>query len=695
MKTAKPSVATSYRPDIDGLRAVAILSVLIYHAFPETLPGGYIGVDVFFVISGFLISGIILQKLERGSFSYLDFYVRRVKRLFPSLILVLSAVMALGWFTLFEDEYMALGKHIAAGAGFLSNFVLLREGGYFDVSADMKPLLHLWSLAIEEHFSLVWPLLLAVAWRRPRAIFALIAGVLVFSFASNVWLIGTRPSHAFYVSFTRFWELMIGSSLAYMTSSRVKAASLVVRFREWFAASAEQKRDLLMNLASCAGMGLILFALALLDKDDLFPGWWAVLPTVGTFLVIAAGPGAFLNRTLLSFRGMVFIGLISYPLYLWHWPVLYFVRVVGGGEPAFAARCGIVVVSITLAWLSYRYVEQTVNRMQTQALRTAAALCCLMVLVAVSGVMAYKTMFPTRFPESWQQIARARYDRSSPRSWDQSRRLKPYFIGDPAQPEILFLGDSHMETYSPRIKRVMEEFCPVEKGVALATAGGCPPLPGVERLDAVVPLGIDDFFRQGIAFAREKKVKKLVLCAYWDGYLVGLLHGGTQGPILYASDDPRKRPIRPGTPEFRRLFDQLESVLAPLAAQGTRIYLVLPNPVSRIFDPNSILAGFDRLRLGAWPPVREQQVARAEVERRRAPATTALREMSARLGITLIDPVPHISGTTACSNIEDGRSKYTDDNHLTARFVRDHASYIDAVFDFRSADKGKTTHGTP
>jgi len=161
--------APRYRPDVDGLRAIAVLAVVGYHAFPDLVPGGFVGVDVFFVVSGYLITGLILGSLERGRFSFAEFYARRVKRIFPALIAVLLSCGALGWFVLLPDEYRQLGKHVAAGAGFVSNFMLWREADYFDVLSDLKPLLHLWSLGIEEQFYIVWPILLYAFWRRRTA----------------------------------------------------------------------------------------------------------------------------------------------------------------------------------------------------------------------------------------------------------------------------------------------------------------------------------------------------------------------------------------------------------------------------------------------------------------------------------------------------------------------------------------------
>ncbi|MEZ5488290.1 MAG: acyltransferase [Steroidobacteraceae bacterium] len=212
---AKPGEQPKYRPDVDGLRAIAVLSVLVYHAFPDLLPGGFVGVDIFFVISGFLISGIILTRIQAGTFTFADFYARRIRRIFPALAAVLVACLLAGWLILFPVDYERLGGHVLAGAAFVSNLVLWRESGYFDTSSELKPLLHLWSLGVEEQFYLIWPVLLVLAARFLHRILWAIVAVALLSFAANLLLVGSHASAAFYLPITRFWELMLGSMLAY------------------------------------------------------------------------------------------------------------------------------------------------------------------------------------------------------------------------------------------------------------------------------------------------------------------------------------------------------------------------------------------------------------------------------------------------------------------------------------------------
>ena len=301
----------AYRADVDGLRAIAVLAVVGFHASPETIPGGFIGVDVFFVISGFLISSLIVKRLNDGNFSFLEFYARRVRRIFPALTIVLLAILTLGWFTLLPTEFLSLGKHTMAAAAFAANILNYFEAGYFDAPASSKPLLHIWSLGVEEQFYFVFPALLLLAWRfrATTKVFALLG---IASFALNIALVRNHPSFTFYLPFTRFWEFIAGALFAFSGLQNGKAVRPVLS-----AVSAPQYRDF------CAGTGMLLIAAGLVFASEAsFPGWWALLPVVGSFFIIGAGPQAWLNRHVLAKPGPVFIGLISYPLYLWHWPLL-------------------------------------------------------------------------------------------------------------------------------------------------------------------------------------------------------------------------------------------------------------------------------------------------------------------------------------------------------------------------------------
>ncbi len=363
----------TYRPDIDGLRAIAVLAVVGFHAFPQVIRGGFVGVDLFFVISGFLISTIILQKLEHGAFSFFGFYTRRVRRLFPALLLVLSACLAAGWFGMVADEYRLLGKHTAAATGFVSNFFYWNESGYFDSSAYTKPLLHMWSLAIEEQFYMVWPLLLWLCHRSGLSGFRIMALVAVGSFVTNILMVNTDTAMTYYSPQSRFWELAIGGMLATAYNA--------------------ERRMVFERLGSCdvrsaVGLLLIVASVGLFTKEAAFPGWWALLPTLGAGLVISSQK-AWLNRVILSNSWMVQIGLISYPLYLWHWPILVFQRLSEIDVPSREARIAAVALSFALAWLTYKLVERPFSRLNDS--KSIPALIAALVLVLGLGYATFSS----------------------------------------------------------------------------------------------------------------------------------------------------------------------------------------------------------------------------------------------------------------------------------------------------------------
>ena len=379
MTPAQPSLShPRYRRDIDGLRAIAVLAVVAFHAYPNLFRAGFIGVDVFFVISGFLISTIILENLERGSFSFAGFYARRVKRIFPALILVLLACFAFGWFVLLPDEYKQLGKHTAGGAGFVSNLVLWNEAGYFDNSAETKPLLHLWSLGIEEQFYIAWPLLVFLAWKRKFNLLAMTAIVAAISFACNVVQVGQDSVAAFYSPLPRFWELLCGGLLAEFALRRAKV-------RE---GTAVEDNFIVANGASVLGFALLAWGFLHIGRDMGFPGVWALLPVLGAAAILYAGPRALLNRFVLANPILVWFGLISYPLYLWHWPLLSYARIIDGGYPGRNAKVGAVLAAIVLAWLTYRLIERPI-RFGKRGRATIVVLAVLMACVGVMGYSAY------------------------------------------------------------------------------------------------------------------------------------------------------------------------------------------------------------------------------------------------------------------------------------------------------------------
>jgi peptidoglycan/LPS O-acetylase OafA/YrhL len=370
MSTGKPA----YRADIDGLRAIAILAVVVFHAFPSSLTGGFVGVDVFFVISGYLISGIIFRGLRDGTFSFAEFYAHRVKRIFPALVTMLAASFAFSWLVLLPDEFAQFGKHMAAGAGFVLNFVLWGEAGYFDTASELKPLMHLWSLAIEEQFYLVYPLIMWAAWRVRSKVLCILLLMAGASFALNIWGISRDAAETFFFPQSRFWELLAGGLLAYAHV-----------FWPHGAARASVIRD----AAALVGFGLIGYAAFHLTGESLFPGWAALTPVAGSFLLIAAGPKSRFNRWVLASAPMVFIGKISYPLYLWHWPVLSFGQIIAADTTSPTYRAAALLISLLLSILTFNLVERPLRFGRGGVWKTAG-LCASLAVAGAAGFNAFE-----------------------------------------------------------------------------------------------------------------------------------------------------------------------------------------------------------------------------------------------------------------------------------------------------------------
>lgn len=349
---ALTSPETDYRTDIDGLRAIAVLLVVAFHAFP----GGFIGVDVFFVISGYLITGIIWRELRSGNFSPFSFYARRIRRIFPALIVVLTAVMALGWFTLLPNPLAQLGLQSFAGGLFFPNILFLNQSGYFDQAAETKPLLHLWSLGVEEQFYLVWPWLLLCLRHRPRGQIVAVAILVAASLTYSIWITGSNPVKAFYSPISRLWELGAGGLLSFLPRK--------TRFG---------------NFLSMIGIVVIAASAVLIDSKTPFPGVAALGPAIGSMMVMISRSDA------LSWKPLVAIGRISYPLYLWHWPLLKFAAAAGLTSPT--QTMGVVAVSFILSFMTAEWVEHPIRFGGLRRVGVGASAASMLLLVTLSLVI--------------------------------------------------------------------------------------------------------------------------------------------------------------------------------------------------------------------------------------------------------------------------------------------------------------------
>lgn len=364
----------TYRPEIDGLRAIAVLLVLGFHAFPSKLSGGFIGVDIFFVISGCLITSIILKETDAGKWRYLDFYKRRILRLFPALIAVFVASYSFGWNSLFANEFKMLGKHLMASAGFFANYIYWLESGYFDAASEKKIFLHLWSLSVEEQFYLVWPIFLLVLIRLKQVQVGIVA-VLLMSFLVNcIWQFSDKEL-LYFSGFSRFWELAVGGYWAYRQ-----------HLRKPFIGSQLSAQ---LPQSPAIALAVILLCAWLYSKDLAFPGFWGILPVVAVLIVIAEpGSGSVLHRFLAS-RPLVYVGLISYPLYLWHWPLLSYLGYLNADAEFPAYRLLALAAAFVLAILTYECFEWPIKRLKlkTQTIVSVALFIC----IALLGYIGYNT----------------------------------------------------------------------------------------------------------------------------------------------------------------------------------------------------------------------------------------------------------------------------------------------------------------
>ena len=635
----------NYRPDIDGLRAVAILLVVLFHAFPKALRGGFVGVDVFFVISGFLISTIISRSLQKNRFNFFEFYGNRIRRIFPALIVVLLSGVALGWLALLPDELSQLGKHMAGGAGFVQNYVLWSEAGYFDTRSELKPLMHLWSLAIEEQFYLFYPFCMWLVWQSRISLPLVLLGLFLVSFILNTRGVGGDPVGTFFLPQTRFWELLAGGLLAWLTSLDRRNAS-------WFSGLCRGHVPAVNNLVSVGGITLIVLACFVLNKGRQFPGWWALMPVSGSVLLILSGPKAWVNRVVLSNRLMIGIGLISYPLYLWHWPILSFARILGSEEPTSWVRAMLVIMSFFLAWLTWRLVERPIR----YGLKSGGQIMVLCGLVLCLGIFGY-----------WidsQQGLYQRFNNSEYKafSWIKGGNNRAFcqaifqdreypescLLSEGSLPEIALLGDSHSGHLYPGL---------VNEGLDVINLGrgACMPLYdlGFGREGSECPLG---YMNKAIDFAVEDdRVKLIALAARYAAAVEGgeydVRKPDRSGAVALFSQ------AQAGNSEVFR--EALHKTLRKLVSSGKKIVLILDVPELG-FNPKSCLRPLS---------VSKQQPCAISVaafeKRSRQYRNIVMSVVQDYPSVSIFDMPSLFCDASYCWAEKDGKMLYRDDDHLS------------------------------
>lgn len=525
----------SYRGDIDGLRAIAVLSVIAFHTAPEKFPGGFVGVDIFFVISGFLISSIIYKELESNAFSIVEFYIRRIRRIYPALFLVLSAVCVAGWIFLLPTDFVTLGRQILGGSTFAANFVLWWQSGYFSPEAALKPLLHLWSLGVEEQYYLIFPVICVVFYRSRShwtlpTVFLAIAAV---SMLVNVAFVSRYSAATYFLPFSRLWELFVGAGLSLSMQRSLQAHWESQLLAKW------------QHGIGLLGLVLLLVSVFCVDQFDAFPGWWALLPTIGAALVIAAGQTSWVNRYVLSCKPAVFVGLISYPLYLWHWPILSFMRIAKfnwGIKISTLQKGAMISLAFLLAYLTYRLIELPIRHVKQKEQRRKGALW-LLGCVALTGTFGVLVVlmggFPARLPSAVVALDHD-YARDALISYREGTcflRQDQFAVSfssscvdtqewRAAQPLVFVWGDSHAADLVPGFRTLQDRS---EVRLAQYTAVGCAPIIGMGLRERPACLSVNNAVLDRV---RNLKPSIVVLSAAWDYYFAPGPIGATRAEML-------------------------------------------------------------------------------------------------------------------------------------------------------------------
>lgn len=635
-----------YRPDIDGLRAIAVIAVVLFHAELVSFPAGFMGVDVFFVISGFLITGILVQDT-----SITRFYQRRARRILPALFVMLLAIIAVGLAMLLPHDLSTVARTICATLLFGSNIAFWRMANYFAHETQTWPLLHTWSLGVEEQFYIVFPLVVRFIRIRGRAFALLLTALALMSFAAAVYAVGHRNGTiAFYLVPFRAWELLVGSILA---------TGAIPPLKRWWARS----------LAGLAGLVAILLPMATSLVALPFPGLGALLPVFGAAGLLWAGSGGkHLISPVLSCKPMIFVGLISYSLYLWHWPVLAFARY-WAIEPLTPWQASAaVVVSFLLATLSWRFVERPFRRASVSD-RT------IWLLSAVGGVALFGAAaaiivahgLPRRFPAAVVQLNDA-----SDKTW---KCPLPSFVGfgnglacpvnlpsgKAADAEVVLWGDSHAQMYVPALRRALGDHTGL-----LVYSYGCAPVLG----DAATP-ACGEVQRANYRAILASSAHTVILAESWQQY----------------RDELTRYLGRPTMPEerYQEAVRRMDALVRDLRQAGKQVIVIGPIPI-----PGYDVAGIGSRELLFYGRIKHPtSVSHAEFLDDVANVRAELTDLAADPGVRVIWPDRALCLHGRCDYIRDGRSIFADHDHISTGFAATLAPLFRQALDGGPAPSGQ------
>lgn len=621
----------AHRRDIDGLRAIAVLSVVLNHLSVPMVPGGFVGVDVFFVISGYLITGIVHRELEEGRFSFLRFYERRARRIFPALFAMLGATLGVCLLVMLPTDLLATLRAALATLFFLSNLVFWKmDAGYFEeTESRTNPLLHTWSLGVEEQFYVLFPLAFLLAHGllrdRARVALALLAAAVLSFVGTAVILDRGNVSAAFYLSPFRAWELLGGAVLALGAIPPIRSA-------------------LARELACAAGVCSVLAACVLYDESTLFPGTAALLPVLGTMAVIHAGTsGPTLAARLLGARPLVYVGLISYSLYLWHWPVVVLAQYLNGMEPVASYAALLLAISLLLASLSFHVVEQPFRNVQPRQGRRSAGQAVAFVAVAavVCAAGLASTGFPQRFAPSVAAMDAARMQELPYRQCSDVSPAKGCRLGaEAAGPTMVLWGDSHLMAVAPVLHELLLR---AGASAVFVPATGCAPVFGA---DSRIKPGCRRHADEVAALLNsDPKLQTVVLTAFWSTYF------REDGPLALSS--PGTPNVEGGAAAQKALVATLES----LSRQVRRVVVIGPVPTYNKSVPAALALGGGNQAPGL------DLAARHQVEKN-ALFMEAARGALRFDHVRLVEPMAWMCDVQ-CRVVEGGRSMYRDAHHLS------------------------------
>ena len=565
-----------YRREIDGLRAVAVMPVILFHAGFETFSGGFVGVDVFFVISGYLITSIILEEQQAGRFSLRRFYERRARRILPALFLVMAACVLPAWLILLPEEMKAFSRSLASVTLFSSNILFWSESGYFDPGAELKPLFHTWSLAVEEQFYVFFPLFLILVWRTGRkGGIAALAIIALISLVWAEWATVNRPAAAFYLLPMRAWELLMGAFIAIHCLAGSKAMNSVDARQPAVA-------GMLHQCAAALGLAMIFVAVFAFDKDTPFPGIYALVPTIGAALVILFAQAQTVVGALLGSRALVGIGLISYSAYLWHQPLLAFARQWGPVHPAMLLV--LCAAALAFAYLSWRYVETPCRSRDKVGggpfLAGALGLSVLFLAIGVAGHFHGGFSMRHQVDEAFARDFRAHGLRDKCKEGlDETRgEVNVCVLGDVssnASPAMAVFGDSHALALLPAFDAIARE-----SGRPFAFLGldGCPPLLNVDVMRGnFVPGVCSDLSARQYEYVKAERITTVFLVSRWSLYTDGSYGKGMEGSFLVEAGTRDQ-----GREISRRSFEKsLAETIDAYRALGVAVHVVAQVPMQQ------------------------------------------------------------------------------------------------------------------